>query len=99
SAIVGGLFGFDAGAEQPLSPTEQANAPHFLLLNEVMRPVVASALANHAPVDMLRTFVAGGAAPAAPSPAEHTEDVAAMKKRITALEEAIKHLHTTRGNG
>lgn len=101
-AIVGGLFGFDAGAKQTLSSTELANAPHFLLLNEVLRPI-ATSLANQHAADIQRGAVASAAAggestaPGAASTSGTGAETEALKARISALEQAIKHLQATQG--
>jgi hypothetical protein len=80
--IVGGLLGLDFGGTQPLSNEERANAPVFLMLNQVLRPIATSLLAAAQPT--LR-------APAAPA-----KETDALKERIAKLEEDIKKLKKKR---
>lgn len=97
NAVVGGMFDLQTATAHPLSKTELENAPQFLLLNQVMRPLVANLFQQEAPAAMLRSFVGGAAAThAAPAAAAASaDDVAKMKERIATLEETVKHLQTT----
>ncbi|HEX4458718.1 MAG TPA: hypothetical protein VIA18_12165, partial [Polyangia bacterium] len=86
AAVVGGVFGFDAGATQPMSAAEQANVAPFLLLNQVLRPIVSSlapaTLAGRAPLEVVDSVAAGG------DPAS----AAALYRRVSALEDVVKQL-------
>ncbi|MEJ7598230.1 MAG: hypothetical protein WKG01_10000 [Kofleriaceae bacterium] len=77
--IVNGLFGVGAAAPQSMTSAEKANVAPFLLLNEVLRPVVASFVPD----------VARG--PAATNAAGRAE-TASLNLRVAALEAAIREL-------
>ena len=86
SAIVGGVFGFDSGAKQPLSDAEKANVAPFLLLNQVLRPIASSlapaSMAGQAPSQVVENVTSGG------------DETVALHRRVTALEAAIKQMQT-----
>ncbi len=83
--IVGGLFGLDLGGRAPLSQEERANAPQFLLLNQVLRPVAGSLLSGASMQTIRATAV--GAAP---------EELSAMRDRIATLEATIQRMQRER---
>ena len=91
NALIGGLFGIDTGAAQPLSAEERANPGQFLLLNTVLRPLVASlapaAMTANAqsPAQMMAAVMSGGTAGA-------NDQTAALTARVAALEAALEKL-------
>lgn len=101
AAVVGGVFKLGGGAAQKLSPVELANAPQFLLLNQVLRPIAAH-LFNPPALNLLRGLFATDAAVAAAQPAPAASSAAgeteALKARITVLEEAIKRMQAPGDN-
>ena len=82
-AIVSGVFGVDLGSKQTLSEQERANAPQFLLLNQVMRPIAASVVGG-ASFEGMRTVAASAA------------ETNALKERIAKLEETVNNLRGRR---
>lgn len=81
--LVGGLLGVDLGGKHPLSKEERANAPQFLLLNQVLRPVATSVLGG-VPLDTIRGVAASA------------QETQAMKERIEKLEETVAKLQRRR---
>ena len=84
AAVVSGVFGFGPASSQPLTDTEKANVAPFLLLNEVLRPVVASGvpanMINKTPMHVAESITTGG------------DDTESLHMRVAALEKAIKEL-------
>jgi hypothetical protein len=80
-ALLNGAFGFTAEARQPLTETEKANLGPFLLLNQVMRPVVSSlvpdGLVGDRPLGVADTVMNGG------------DQQASLYKRVEILEKAV----------
>src|SRR6185503_6270581 len=84
AALVGGVFGLDTGAQQPLSETEKANVAPFLLLNQVLRPILAS----FAPASL----VGQGVMQAAETVTSGGDQTASLHRRVAALETALQEL-------
>jgi hypothetical protein len=79
AAMLNGVFGFELEAKDSLSKAEKANIAPFLLLNEVLRPMVSS-LSQDA------------AAPKQVKPEDKEETTESLHLRVTALEKAIKDM-------
>jgi hypothetical protein len=76
--IVGSLFGVDLGGRHPLSAGETANVPQFVVLNEILRPVVNDVLSG-LKTSGTTTGTDAGAAGGAGS-------VSSLEARVAALE-------------
>jgi hypothetical protein len=81
TALVNGVFGFGGQGELPLTATEKANVGPFLLIQEVLRPVISSMvpanLATEKPMQLAETISNGG------------DETASLYTRVAALEKAI----------
>ena len=82
-AFAGSVLGFSADGKNPvLSENERANLGQFLVLNQVMRPLVASLLPEGGAAAVM-TAVVGKQGPA------DNADMQAMQRRIDALEAQV----------
>jgi hypothetical protein len=77
--LVGSMVGIPFGGKQTLSVAERANAPGFLLLNQVLRPIAASAFGG-TPMTAINNIMA---------PAK---DTAGLHERVRVLEEMVHNL-------
>jgi hypothetical protein len=81
--FVGSLLGADLGGKHPLSAAETANVPQFVVLNELLRPVVNDVLSG------LKTSGTTTRDAGAPTGGGTTTG---LEARVAALEEAISKL-------
>jgi hypothetical protein len=84
AAVASGIYGHASPSKQPLTEAERANVGPFLLLNQILRPVLGSMvpanLAARKPLEVTEAIANGG---------ETTESLHA---RVAKLEKAIKEM-------
>jgi hypothetical protein len=87
SALAEGLLSpaHGQGRDAGLLASEAGNLPQFLLLNQLMRPLAAAALARDKPASAARQPPAGNQSAQAPA-----DDLTAIRVELASLRESIK---------
>jgi hypothetical protein len=84
SAVLSGVFGFKQDAKQPMTETEKANVAPFMLIDQLLRPLLASLvpanLQGQQPLQVSESVSLGG------------DQTSSLYNRVAALENAIREM-------